>query len=297
MTKRNAENERIKRRYLLYLKDAKGPRRGFDRRRREPPSNASRSTSSAATSRNFHFEQARGFKAHLMAATQRADRQAPLGLDRSRDARGAEGVLCLARGSAGLRVADQVCRRRVFQPARQSVARRDRAPVQELARRSRRFARCSTPCRAETEIEQARPRAHRLHDPVRRARPGDRLVSAEAYRHRTRPDRTGRARGSDQAGEDLHDLVLPCRRRLPANRRRLGRVPARGKRLRTRRPAVSENQGRAGDDLEFRAVVARSRALGERQPGSRDFPRSLRARGLAVLQSALVAEHACSGRL
>src|SRR5271165_1966692 len=68
MTKRNAENERIKRRYLVYLKDAKG--------------RDSASTDAAASAierfeeyvkrrdfRSFHIEQARGFKAHLMAVT------------------------------------------------------------------------------------------------------------------------------------------------------------------------------------------------------------------------------------
>ena len=68
MTKRNAENERIKRRYLVYLKDAKG--------------RDSASIDAAASAierfedygrrrdfRSFHIEQARGFKAQLMAAT------------------------------------------------------------------------------------------------------------------------------------------------------------------------------------------------------------------------------------
>jgi site-specific recombinase XerD len=68
MTKRNAENERIKRRYLVYLKDAKGR------------DNASVDAAASAIERfeeyvkrrdvrSFHIEQARGFKAHLMAAT------------------------------------------------------------------------------------------------------------------------------------------------------------------------------------------------------------------------------------
>jgi integrase/recombinase XerD len=68
MTKRNAANERIKRRYLVYLKDAKGR------------DNASIDAAASAIERfeeyvkrrdfrSFHIEQARGFKAHLMAAT------------------------------------------------------------------------------------------------------------------------------------------------------------------------------------------------------------------------------------
>jgi integrase len=68
MTKRHAENERVKRRYLVYLKDAKGRDRA--------------SIDAAASAierfeeyikrrdfRNFHIEQARGFKTHLLAAT------------------------------------------------------------------------------------------------------------------------------------------------------------------------------------------------------------------------------------
>jgi integrase len=68
MTKRNAENERVKRRYLVYLKDAKGR------------DNASIDAAASAIERfedyvkrrdfrTFHIEQARGFKASLMAAT------------------------------------------------------------------------------------------------------------------------------------------------------------------------------------------------------------------------------------
>src|ERR1700751_1329959 len=68
MTKRNAENERIKRRYLVYLKDARGR------------DNASIDAAASAIERfeeyvrrrdfkSFHIEQARGFKAHLIAAT------------------------------------------------------------------------------------------------------------------------------------------------------------------------------------------------------------------------------------
>ncbi len=68
MTKRNPENERIKRRYLLYLKDAKGR------------DEASVDAAASAIDRfedyvkrrdfqSFHIEQARGFKAQLVTAT------------------------------------------------------------------------------------------------------------------------------------------------------------------------------------------------------------------------------------
>ena len=68
MTKRNSENERIKRRYLLYLKDAKG--------RDEASVDAAASAIESFEDyvkrrdfRSFHIEQARGFKAQLMTAT------------------------------------------------------------------------------------------------------------------------------------------------------------------------------------------------------------------------------------
>jgi integrase len=68
MTKRNAENERVKRRYLVYLKDAKG--------RDESSIDATASAIERFEEyvkrrdfRNFHIEQARSFKAHLLAST------------------------------------------------------------------------------------------------------------------------------------------------------------------------------------------------------------------------------------
>jgi integrase len=68
MIKRNAENERVKRRYLIYVKDAKGR------------DDASIDAAASAIERfeeyvkrrdfrSFHIEQARAFKAHLMAVT------------------------------------------------------------------------------------------------------------------------------------------------------------------------------------------------------------------------------------
>ena len=68
MTKRNPENERIKRRYLLYLKDAKG--------RDQASVDAAASAIERFEDyvkrrdfRSFHIEQARGFKAQLVTAT------------------------------------------------------------------------------------------------------------------------------------------------------------------------------------------------------------------------------------
>ena len=67
--------------------------------------------------------------------------------------------------------------------------------------------------------------------------------------------------------------------------------------FRRRRPAVPESQGRPRRRSRVPRGFAQSRALGERQPGSRDLPRSLCAGGIALFQSAPVSEHPCSGRL
>jgi integrase len=61
-------------------------------------------------------------------------------------------------------------------------------------------------------------------------------------------------------------------------------------------PLFPKTKVAPGDDLAFRAVSL-DRALGERQPGSRDLPRSLCAGRIALFQSAPVSEHPCSGRL
>jgi integrase len=68
MTKRNADNERVKRRYLVYLKDAKGR----DVASVDAAASAIERFEEYVKSRDFksfHIEQARGFKAHLLAAT------------------------------------------------------------------------------------------------------------------------------------------------------------------------------------------------------------------------------------
>jgi integrase/recombinase XerD len=66
MTKRNAANERIKRRYLVFLKDAKGR----DEASIDAAAKAIARFEQHSKHRDFkafHFEQARSFKTHLMA--------------------------------------------------------------------------------------------------------------------------------------------------------------------------------------------------------------------------------------
>jgi integrase len=67
MTKRNAKNERIKRRYLLFLKDAKG-RDGASVDAAAAAIERFEEYTKRRDFRNFHIEQARGFKTNLMAA-------------------------------------------------------------------------------------------------------------------------------------------------------------------------------------------------------------------------------------
>ena len=153
----------------------------------------------------------------------------------------------------GYALAHQVCRRRVLQSPRQSVESSDGAAVQELS--DPREVRAMIEARRADRNRATRPRADRLRDPVRRARSGDHLISAEAHRHRERPDRTRRPRCSHQAGEDFHDLVLSRRRRHPADRRRLGHVPSRTRRaLGPTTRCSRKRRSRTGDDLAFRAV-------------------------------------------
>ena len=68
MTKRNPENERVKRRYLVYLKDAKGRDHASVDTTASPIERFEESVK-RRDFRSFHIEQARGFKTHLMAAT------------------------------------------------------------------------------------------------------------------------------------------------------------------------------------------------------------------------------------
>jgi hypothetical protein len=142
VTKCNPANERVKRKYVLFLKDAKG--RGEE----------SIDAAAAAIDRfdefnrrkdfkAFHFEQARLQNASGVV-DQRANRRAFVRLDRKRDARLAQGVLHMASGSTRLCVANQVFWRGIFQHAWQRVESSDRAPVQTVrdARRCSRHARC-----------------------------------------------------------------------------------------------------------------------------------------------------------
>ena len=113
MTKFNAANERVKHRYLHYLKEVKGR----DDASIDGAAKAIHRFEDYTKHRDFkkfHIEQARGFKAHLGATRNAANRRALVGLDHSFDACGAEGFLFVARPTARVSVANRYRGRRVF---------------------------------------------------------------------------------------------------------------------------------------------------------------------------------------
>ena len=193
MIKRNGPNERVKRHYLHILRKRKAATK--------PPwtpwpkrSIASKSTP-APRLQEVSCRTGAGVQGAPDGDAQRANRRTVVGFDDLFDACGPEGLFRVARPTAGLPRAAENRRRRVFQFAGQFVSRRHCAAIQGLPD-------------AQANSRDAGPRGRRLRHPVRRARPGDCVLQAETYRHRKRIDRTRRARGPDEAGEDLYDLVL-----------------------------------------------------------------------------------------
>jgi integrase len=243
MTRRNGENERVKRRYLVYLKDAKG---------RDV---ASFDAAASAIERfeeyvkrrdfrSFHIEQARGFKANLAAAT---------------NARTGK-LLSASTIHATLAAVKAFFIWLIDQPGYASRIKYADAeyfnPPDNLSRtaRARRFKSCPTLAQVRGMLE-AMPKdaeiERRDHALVALAiLPGARDRAIISFRLKHIDIEHGVihqefAGGSHQARKDVPHLVLPGRRRHPADCRRLGYVSPRGTGLWTRRSAVSENQGRA----------------------------------------------------
>ena len=143
MTTHNADNERIKRRYFAYLKEAK--------RHSEPTGGRGGEGAGAFRGRHqyrdfkaFHFEQAIAFKRHLAEQRQPADRGEAEQGDAECHARAPETLLPVAGGATGLQVAPAVFRRRLLQPVGQGHAHRDR-PAR--TGRRRRWSKSSTSSR------------------------------------------------------------------------------------------------------------------------------------------------------
>ena len=180
-TKRHPENEKAKRNFLQFLRDVKGR----DESSIDQVAKALERFDDYNRRRDFgkfHIQQARGFKAHLMAQRNITNRRALVGFDGRFDARHVESLFHLAFGRSRL-LARQTSRRGIFQPAGQFGAGGDRAPAQAM-----RFAQ-TNPRRSRRHADgdgnrAARPGACRLHDPDGRARPGDCFIPAQGYRPR-----------------------------------------------------------------------------------------------------------------
>ena len=149
-----------------------------------------------------------------------------------------------------------------------------------VRRPSRRFARCSTPCRRRQKSEKRDHALVAFSDPLWRAGPGDRLVPPEAHRHRTgliqqnsREVRTKRAKTFTTwffpVGDDFRQIVVDWVAYL---RKEKGFGPD--------NPLFPKTKVAHGDDLAVPGGLARSRALGERQSGARYFREACARAGL-----------------
>jgi hypothetical protein len=131
MKKSSAPNERIKREYFIWLKEAKG-------RNEASIDGVAKALHRFETYtrfrdfKQFHVEQVKGFKAHLgeqMNARTSKRLSAATLFDISRF----EGVLSMVGGKARLQVAGQLCRYGIFQPIRKGNPHRNGAPPEERA--------------------------------------------------------------------------------------------------------------------------------------------------------------------
>ena len=295
MTKFNAANERVKHRYLHYLKDVKGR----DDASIDGAAKAIHRFEEYTKHRDFkkfHIEQARGFKAHL-GATRSERTGEPLSASTIYSTLAALKAFFLwlaqRRGYRSRIDTDDV----EYFNAPDNLSR---------VATARRYKACPTVNQVRAMIEaipvatdiQQRDRALIAFALLSGAR--DRAIVSFKLKHvdvenelieqDAREVRTKRAKTFTSwyfpVGDDFRKIFV-----------RLGRLLARAKRLRYGGPALSEIQGRAGRQSRVSRCRPRSGALGEREPGSGDLPRSLRACGLALFQSAFVAEHACPDRL
>ena len=89
------------------------------------------------------------------------------------------------------------------------------------------------PCESDIELRNRALVAFTLLTGAR-----DGAIASLKLKHVDRAAPSGRPRGAYQVFKDHHDMVFPGRRRDPPNRRRLGRISAEGSVVRPRRPAV-----------------------------------------------------------
>lgn len=293
MTKRNPENERIKRRYLLYLKDAKGR------------DEASVDAAASAIDRfedyvkrrdfqSFHIEQARGFKAQLVTATNA----------RTGKALSASTVhsTLAALKAFFVWLADQ----RGYASRIKYADAEYFNPPDNLSRiaTARRFKSCPTLAQVrlminampnETDIDR-RDRALIAFTILSGAR--DKAIISFRLKHidierslieqDSRVVKTKRAKTFTTwffpVGEDIRKIVVDW-------------IEFLGKEKGPRRPGLSENQGRARRRPRFSCSVARSCSVGKCEPRSQGFPRGLHSGGAALFQSASFPGYLSTARL
>ena len=122
MRKFNEQNERIKRQYLTFLKEAKGQ----DEASLDKVAAALLDFEEALEFKPFkafHRDWAGALQAPSGEAAERPHRQAPRPDDPRRHAAAGQGLLPLARLAAGLQVADQLRRRGLLQQQREGRSR------------------------------------------------------------------------------------------------------------------------------------------------------------------------------
>ena len=207
MRQHNAESERVKREYLIYLKAAKGL------------SEASLDTVVKAihrfevstkfrSFRKFHVAQAIAFRRQL-SETDSSETGKPLSKATVLQTLNALRAFFFVAGrTAGLPVADQLFRRGLFPPFReghadrQSRARATGADSGANPGRARRHA-------ARHRDRPAQPCPDRLYAHDRCARWRTCLAEAQARRPRGGKGVAGRPGGKYQVLQDLHDMVFP----------------------------------------------------------------------------------------
>ena len=218
----NPENERIKRAYFIYLKEA--------RRLGE------HSIDSAAAAlakfeeytkyrdfKRFHIQQAIGFKSRLSEhISPRTGQRLSRGTVFS-TLNALACVLPVAQHAARLSIASDLRRRGVLRFVRQGG--QDRQGHRRAARADHRpdpACAADHACRHRYRAAQSGRRG--LHPAHRRTRWRHRLAQTQARRCRRGQGRAGCARSAHQVLEDVHDVVLPRGRGYSPDRCRLGAI-------------------------------------------------------------------------
>jgi integrase/recombinase XerD len=210
MKKVRAPNERIKREYFIYLKEARG-RSEASIDSIAKALNRFESYTKFRDFKAFRIEQAKAFKAHLAEQTNlrtgvrlsTATLYSTLGTLKA--------FFQWLAGRSGYKSRISYADAEYFnlseKEARIATAHRGKeVPTVEQIRH------VITSMPTQTDIEKTQPCLDRIHSAHRRPRWGYRLVQIEAYRCGLRQNRPRRPRGENQAGQDIHDMLFPSRR-------------------------------------------------------------------------------------